>query len=430
MSDFNSELKDSTVKSGENAYANSDETRIQIPEKWQTRQVTQLTQQGQNNKHNTDMSTQSSSKESADKWELSNPRKTKRNSPQHNIRNTKQKTLTGYIQINQVNRFQALVNNNTESEEDEPEIKIKPPPIFIPDVLEIQPLIKIINEVAKDGFTFKIIGKNQVKVNPKESTDYTKIIRVLNDKNTSFHTYQLKEERSFRVVIKNIHHTTDLQELKTEIEEKGHKVLNIYNNKKRGTQEPLPMFFVDLQQSDNNKDIYDIKYLQYTKVLIEPPRQKREIPQCARCQRYGHTKKYCTRQQRCVKCGDNHWTSTCVKEKGTKAKCVLCKGDHPANYKGCQVFKEIQSRKFPPLRSRSQPAPRSDPGPTLPKVTNPNESYANMVRNNNEQNNTTNTHTNQTVTQVNLRLEGMMIKLLERMDTMLNLLTTLVAKMK
>lgn len=95
------------------------------------------------------------------------------------------------------------------------------------------------------------------------------------------------------------------------------------------------------------------------KCKIEPPPQKREIPQCAGCQRYGHTKKYCSRLPRCVKCNSNHWTSTCDKDKDVTAKeersdpkCVLCTKNHPANYKGCSVFKEIQKRKFPPLRSR------------------------------------------------------------------------------
>lgn len=33
-------------------------------------------------------------------------------------------------------------------------------------------------------------------------------------------------------------------------------------------------------------------------------------------------------------------------------KCVFCNGNHPANYKGCAVFKELQKTKFPTLRQK------------------------------------------------------------------------------
>ena len=40
-------------------------------------------------------------------------------------------------------------------------------------------------------------------------------------------------------------------------------------------------------------------------VKIEPPFiKKKEIAQCKRCQRYGHTQKYCNHDHRCVKCAD------------------------------------------------------------------------------------------------------------------------------
>jgi hypothetical protein len=38
------------------------------------------------------------------------------------------------------------------------------------------------------------------------------------------------------------------------------------------------------------------------------------------------------------------------KEKSEHVKWALCDGNHPANYKGCTVYKDIQQRTFPPLR--------------------------------------------------------------------------------
>ena len=100
-------------------------------------------------------------------------------------------------------------------------------------------------------------------------------------------------------------------------------------------------------------DIYQIETLNYTKVRFEPPRPKRNIPQCGKCQRYGHTQAYCYHSPRCVKCAGNHSTKLCPhKEKSEHVKCVLCNSNHPANYKGCIVYKEIKKRTFPPLRNK------------------------------------------------------------------------------
>lgn len=110
----------------------------------------------------------------------------------------------------------------------------------------------------------------------------------------------------------------------------------------RITKSLLSMFYVNLKSKQNNKDVYKIEYLLNIRVLFEPPNRKREIPQCLRCQRYGHTKNFCARQPRYVKCAGNHQTSNCQRQgKSQNVKCVLCEGNHPANYKGCQVYKEL-----------------------------------------------------------------------------------------
>jgi hypothetical protein len=46
-----------------------------------------------------------------------------------------------------------------------------------------------------------------------------------------FHTYKLKEKRSYRAVLQNMHYSTNPEELKTNIEKLGHMVTNIWNIK-------------------------------------------------------------------------------------------------------------------------------------------------------------------------------------------------------
>jgi hypothetical protein len=49
------------------------------------------------------------------------------------------------------------------------------------------------------------------------------------------------------------------------------------------------MFFDELRLAPNNKEIFNVEYLQLRKIRFEPPKHKRDITQCAKWQRYGHT---------------------------------------------------------------------------------------------------------------------------------------------
>jgi len=135
-----------------------------------------------------------------------------------------------------------------------------------------------------------------------------------------------------------------IDEIKRDIEELRHKVINIWNIKKRGIKMPLNMFYVELKAKKNNKDIYETTHVLGYIVKFEPLHLKREIPQCINCQRYGHTKGFCNRKARCVKCAEDYPTFNCPrKAKSENVKCVLCEGNYPANYKGCTVYKKDTS---------------------------------------------------------------------------------------
>jgi hypothetical protein len=152
-----------------------------------------------------------------------------------------------------------------------------------------------------------------------------------------FRTYQLREERAYRVVILFLHPSIPTETIQQEIAKHDHRVRNVTNIRHRVTKEPLPMHFVDLEPKDNNKTIYNLDFICNTIITIEAPRKKNIIVQCTRCQDYGHTKTYCTRPFMCVKCGE-HNTTVCRKKTYTPAKCGLCGGAHPANYKECDIY--------------------------------------------------------------------------------------------
>ena len=192
--------------------------------------------------------------------------------------------------------------------------------------------------IDKNEYKLKI-SNNSVKVLPANPDAYRKLTKLLKTLNANFHTYQLKQERPFRLVLRNIHHSVDLDDLKFELQKLGHEVTNISNIRHRVTKNPLSLFFIDIKQKENNKEIYNVNRLMNSIVKLEPPLAKKEIVQCKKCQMHGHTQKYCNHNFRCVKLAGSHPTDQCAKSPETPAKCIHCQGEHPANYKGCSAYK-------------------------------------------------------------------------------------------
>lgn len=332
------------------------------------------------------------------------------------------------------NRFAILSDDETTVDEAnaKPE-EIKPPPLFITGVKDIKPLNSLLEAVANNEYSIKLVNQEEVKIQATSMGVYDLITVELKNRNTQFFSYRKKQDRPFRVVLKNIHSSISLDTLKQQIEEQGHSVVHISNIRNRITKGPLPMFFVDIKLAANNKDIYKVEFLGNSKIKFEPPNKKREIPQCQRCQRYGHTKNFCSLQPRCVKCASNHSTASCpIKERTQQVKCVLCEGNHPANYKGCTVYKNLLKAKFPTLRPKVLPAvpsqPIQAPAPRSTVMT-----YAQAAR-------TSNTNAAEQASagmqqgpilqsQDDIQeLKEMMKTLVQQMSTMLNVLTTLVSK--
>lgn len=159
--------------------------------------------------------------------------------------------------------------------------------------------------------------------------------------------YQTQQEKPFHVVIRNLHHTTDKTFIKEDLKAHGYSAVQVVNVLQWQTKRPLPLFFVDLETDQNNSDIFKLSSICYTKIKVEEFRPRNHIIQCQRCQNLGHKKTYCNHQPRCVKCSEPHLTENCQKSPDQPPKCALCEGQHPASYRGCPFYKDIQfKRKF------------------------------------------------------------------------------------
>jgi hypothetical protein len=106
---------------------------------------------------------------------------------------------------------------------------------------------------------------------------------LLNDSFIEYHTYQAKEDKPYRVVLKNLHHSIPTDYISQELTELGFSVRNVTNIKKRQSNDSLPHFFIDLNPEIKNPDIFKLETLHYSKIKIEEPHTRRDLPQCHRC---------------------------------------------------------------------------------------------------------------------------------------------------
>jgi len=184
-----------------------------------------------------------------------------------------------------------------------PPLNLRPPPIYIYGVTNYKVMLHNLQKAEEEeSFHTKTLSNNSVKINTHFIEGYRTLIRHLQDENIVHHTYQIKQERAYRIVLWDLHHSIPTEDIKELLRTYGHSARNITNIRHRVSKEPLPMFFADLEPKANNKEIYKLQYLQNTKIRVEATRIKNTIIQCT-CQDYGHSKTYCRKPFNCVKCG-------------------------------------------------------------------------------------------------------------------------------
>lgn len=82
--------------------------------------------------------------------------------------------------------------------------------------------------LGSENFFFKS-SSNDLKILTKNSDSYRAVIKYLNEKKAEFHTYQLRENKAFRVIVRNIHPSTPLNEVGIAIQEIGFTVRQVAN---------------------------------------------------------------------------------------------------------------------------------------------------------------------------------------------------------
>lgn len=223
----------------------------------------------------------------------------------------------------------------------------KPPPIIVKIEKEVAPIMDLLNRF---GIEFNSIRLNdyQLKINVADSDHYRLVTSQLYEHQFQFHSYENKQTRPIRVMARNIHQSCSEREVFENLAQQGYKIHSVSQKLKvtktnEGTErKPLPLYMLTFQPDEDVKRIHEIKFICNMKVSIENLRKNKLIPQCKKCQLFGHTQKYCYNAFKCVKCGNPHETAHCKKEKSAPPRCCNCGEAHPANYRGCCVAKKLQ----------------------------------------------------------------------------------------
>lgn len=87
----------------------------------------------------------------------------------------------------------------------------------------------LLKEVANEYFTLMQLKNNEVKMQANTTEIYSKLVLAHGEENTNIHTYQLKKNRSYKVVLRGMHPKTDINEIIDTLKKSNHKLrqLNI-----------------------------------------------------------------------------------------------------------------------------------------------------------------------------------------------------------
>lgn len=178
-------------------------------------------------------------------------------------------------------------------------------------VLEVDNLTKLKENLGKtlgspNAIKYKCLPNLQIRLQPSTTAiqTYRTIIVTLDKKKRKFHTFQIKQESAFGVVMHMVTTPEDINDLG----QKEFLTRNAFNIKSAFTKSPTRLFYADLEPEYNNKSNYTIIH---TIISIKPPRKTTHIQIPYKCQQYDHTKTYCKHYVLYFECGKNHRTPEC-----------------------------------------------------------------------------------------------------------------------
>ncbi|GFY41239.1 nucleic-acid-binding protein from transposon X-element [Trichonephila inaurata madagascariensis] len=158
------------------------------------------------------------------------------------------------------NQFQALAGNSTIPD---PDIAVVPvatrklPPINLKFQTNYKPIVKEISQKFPTSST-KLSGEF-LKIFATSPEEHRNITDFLTEKGEQYFAIQPVAKRPQKVVIKGLPVSTDVDDIKTDLTERGFDIIKVAQLTKAKTKFKLPFFLVELNKSPDSPDIFKLQ---------------------------------------------------------------------------------------------------------------------------------------------------------------------------
>lgn len=163
------------------------------------------------------------------------------------------------------NRFHILPVESVNENEISGQVRkiSKPPPIILYGIENINKLTDLLVTAAnQQQFSYKIVNRNQLRISCVDVETYKSIISVIRENQLIGHTFNRKDQRCHRLVIRNLHHSTPHEAIRAAFENTGNSLAGEIINAKYGAdKKPTSTFFINLLPGPNIKLAKDIKVI-------------------------------------------------------------------------------------------------------------------------------------------------------------------------
>ena len=119
-----------------------------------------------------------------------------------------------------------------------------PPPINVVGIMQYNKLHSLLKETLTAKYKVTSLRDNAWKINVDNIDDYRAVSQKLNSEKIQWYTFEIKSERPHRVVARGLHPSCTKEEVMTDLQAKGIKILDAVNIIKK-----------EKQQTEIDKDI-------------------------------------------------------------------------------------------------------------------------------------------------------------------------------
>lgn len=229
--------------------------------------------------------------------------------------------------------------------------KEKVPPIVAYNINTKSTINKLNEAIGKNSFTIKKINKNVTHIITADISSFLKAMETVKAEDKQYYTYTPKEMKHETILLKGVDGSFDEGDITAAFEDlqvSQHilKISKYHTRKSLKDNRDLNIWLIQLKPNSDVSVLTNIKFILHQSVSFERLVRSETI-QCKNCQRYGHAASNCNMQYRCVKCIEQHGPGQCPKtDRTTEPYCINCnKTGHPANYRQCPKYQELQARK-------------------------------------------------------------------------------------